>query len=140
MPDTPAVMIEARGLSKMYRRFAAVENLSFAIPVGQIVAFLGPNGAGKSTAMRLLTGYLTPTSGQALIAGFDVSTNRIEAARRVGYLPENGPLYLDMTPRRLLRFFGEARGLEPARLSERLKSVIELCSLGDVLDKPIRKL
>src|SRR6185503_2524461 len=111
MVEASPVMIEARGLTKTYRRFAAVENLSFAIPRGQIVAFLGPNGAGKSTCMRLLTGYLTPTSGQALIAGFDVSTHRIEAARRVGYLPENGPLYLDMTPRRLLRFFGEARGL-----------------------------
>jgi ABC-2 type transport system ATP-binding protein len=133
-------MIEARGLTKMYRRFAAVENLSFAIPRGQIVAFLGPNGAGKSTAMRLLTGYLTPTSGQALVAGFDVSTHRIDAARRVGYLPENGPLYLDLTPRRLLRFFGEARGLEPAKLRERLKSVTELCAIAEVLDKPIRKL
>src|SRR5215510_7978835 len=95
-------MIEARGLSKVYRRFAAVADLSFAIPRGQIVAFLGPNGAGKSTAMRLLTGYLTPTSGDAFIAGFNVSTHRIEAARKLGYLPENGPLYLDMTPRRLL--------------------------------------
>jgi len=140
MVDTSQVMIEARGLTKTYRRFAAVENLSFAIPRGQIVAFLGPNGAGKSTAMRLLTGYLTPTSGNALIAGFDVSTHRIEAARRIGYLPENGPLYLDMTPRRLLRFFGEARGLEPAKLAERLKDVTSLCSIGDVLDKPIRQL
>ena len=140
MSDPSQVMIEARGLTKTYRRFAAVENLSFAIPRGQIVAFLGPNGAGKSTCMRLLTGYLTPTAGQALIAGFDVSTHRIEAARRVGYLPENGPLYLDMTPRRLLRFFGEARGLEPAKLAERLKDVTALCSIGDVLDKPIRQL
>jgi ABC-2 type transport system ATP-binding protein len=140
MPDASPVMIEARGLTKMYRRFAAVENLSFSIPRGQIVAFLGPNGAGKSTAMRLLTGFLTPTSGQALIAGFDVSTHRLDAARRVGYLPENGPLYLDMTPRRLLQFFGEARGIEPARLAERLKTVTALCSIGDVLDKAIRKL
>ena len=140
MSESSPVMIEARGLTKMYRRFAAVENLSFAIPRGQIVAFLGPNGAGKSTTLRLLTGYLTPTSGSALIAGFDVSTHRIEAARRVGYLPENGPLYLDLTPRRLLRFFGQARGLESARLEERLKFVTGLCSIAEVLDKPIRKL
>ena len=140
MSDTSPVMIEAVGLTKMYRRFAAAENVSFSIPRGQIVAFLGPNGAGKSTIMRLLTGYLTPTSGSARIAGFDVSTQRLEAARRVGYLPENGPLYLDLTPRRLLRFFGEARGLEGPRLQERLKAVTGLCSIGDVLDKAIRKL
>ena len=140
MSDASPVMIEARGLTKTYRHFAAVENLSFAIPSGQIVAFLGPNGAGKSTTLRLLTGCLTPTSGDAFIAGFNVSTHRLEAARRVGYLPENGPLYLDLTPGRLLRFFGEARGLEPARLAERLKAVTELCSIGDVLHKPIRKL
>src|SRR5688572_23493731 len=133
-------MIEAVGLTKMYRRFAAVDNVSFAIPRGQIVAFLGPNGAGKSTTMRLLTGYLTPTSGAARIAGFDISTQRTEATRRVGYLPENGPLYLDMTPRRLLRFFGEARGLEGAKLDERFKAVTSLCAIGDVLDKSIRKL
>jgi ABC-2 type transport system ATP-binding protein len=138
MPDAP--MIEAQGLTKIYRRFAAVDNVSFAIPRGQIVAFLGPNGAGKSTTMRLLTGYLTPTSGSARIAGFDVSTQRIEATRRVGYLPENGPLYLDMTPRRLLRFFGEARGLDGAKLDERFQAVTALCAIGDVLDKSIRKL
>jgi ABC-2 type transport system ATP-binding protein len=133
-------MIEAKGLTKIYRRFAAVENLSFAIPRGQIVAFLGPNGAGKSTTMRLLTGYLTPTSGTATLAGFDVSTQRLEAVRRVGYLPENGPLYLDMTPRRLLQFFGQARGLDGARLEERFQFVTRLCAVGDVLDKSIRKL
>ena len=133
-------MIEAKGLTKIYRRFAAVKDLSFAIPRGQIVAFLGPNGAGKSTAMRLLAGYLTPTSGDAFIAGYDVSTNRIDAARKLGYLPENGPLYLDMTPRRLLRFFGEARGVQGPRLEERFQFVTRLCSIGDVLDKSIRKL
>jgi len=140
MSDPSPVMIEARALTKHYRHFAAVENLSFSIPRGQIVAFLGPNGAGKSTAMRLLTGYLTPTSGSAFIAGFDVSTQRLDAARRLGYLPENGPLYLDMTPRRLLRFFGEARGLETGRVNSRLAEVSTLCAIGDVLDKPIRQL
>jgi len=128
------------GLTKRWRNFAAVEDISFAIPRGQVVAFLGPNGAGKTTAMRLLTGFLPPTSGTARVAGFDVSTHRLEAARRVGYLPENGPLYLDMTPRRLLRFFGDVRGMTPDRLSSRLDAVTALCGIGDVLDKPIRKL
>src|SRR5436190_16518465 len=103
MPDDAApIMIEAEGLSKLYRNFAAIDNVSFKIPRGQVVAFLGPNGAGKSTTMRILTGYLAPTSGTARVAGFDISTQRLEAAARVGYLPENGPLYLDMTPRTLL--------------------------------------
>jgi ABC-2 type transport system ATP-binding protein len=140
MPDVAPSMIEAIALTKRWRNFAAVEEVSFSIPRGQVVAFLGPNGAGKTTAMRLLTGYLPATSGTARIAGFDISTQRLEAVRRVGYLPENGPLYLDMTPRRLLRFFGEVRGLEPERLARRLDAVTQLCAVGDVLDKPIRKL
>ncbi|HEY3226290.1 MAG TPA: ATP-binding cassette domain-containing protein, partial [Planctomycetota bacterium] len=93
MSDAPPVMIEASGLTKRWRNFAAVDEVSFSIPRGQVVAFLGPNGAGKTTTMRLLTGYIAPTSGSARVAGFDVSTHRLEAARRIGYLPENGPLY-----------------------------------------------
>src|SRR3954447_22506294 len=101
--STP-VMIEAQGLRKQYGSFLAVRDVSFSIPQGQVVAFLGPNGAGKTTTMRLLTGFVAPTRGSARIAGIDVQTDRIEAARHLGYLPENGPLYLDMTPHGLLRF------------------------------------
>ena len=140
MSDASPVMIEAQGLTKRWRNFAAVDGITFSIPRGQVVAFLGPNGAGKTTTMRLLTGYLAPTAGTAKVAGFDISTHRLDAARRIGYLPENGPLYLDLTPRRLLRFFGEARGMDPARLTERFGRVAELCAIGDVLDKPIQKL
>src|SRR6516162_4184264 len=111
-------MIEASGLSKFYRDFAAIREVSFSIPAGQVVAFLGPNGAGKSTTMKILTGYLAPSAGLARIAGVDVSRGRIEAAERLGYLPENGPLYPDMTPLGLLRFFGRARGLEGERLRQ----------------------
>src|SRR5262245_661038 len=100
------MMIEAVGLSKFYGDFAATGNGSFSIPRGQICAFLGPNGAGKSTTMKLLTGYLAPTAGRARIAGFDVQLQRLRAAAQLGYLPENGPLYPDMTPLSLLRFFG----------------------------------
>ena len=84
-------MIEAKELTKYFGPFVAVENISFTIPRGQIVAFLGPNGAGKSTAMKILTGYMAPSRGRALIAGHDVHTRRIEALQRIGYLPENGP-------------------------------------------------
>src|SRR5437764_14708409 len=86
-------MIEAIGLGKFYGEFAAIRDVSFEIPAGQVVAFLGPNGAGKSTTMKLLTGYLSPSAGAARIAGMDVVHDRIRAAERLGYLPENGPLY-----------------------------------------------
>jgi ABC-2 type transport system ATP-binding protein len=133
-------MIEATGLSKFYKDFAAIRDVSFSVPQGQVAAFLGPNGAGKSTTMKILTGYLAPSAGQARIAGVDVSRGRIEAAERLGYLPENGPLYPDMTPLGLLRFFGRARGLEGERLRQRLDSVIARCALEAVVEKPIHKL
>lgn len=133
-------MIEAVGLSKYYGDFAAVENVTFSIHDGEVVAFLGPNGAGKSTTMKLLTGYLAPSAGTARIAGFDMSSQRLEASRRLGYLPENGPLYLDMPPIALLRFFAEARGIPPAERTARIREVVELCSLEGVLGKPIGKL
>jgi ABC-2 type transport system ATP-binding protein len=90
--------------------------------------------------MKLLTGYLSPSAGTARIAGFDVFTHRIEAAARLGYLPENGPLYPDMTPLGLLRFFGHARGLGGTRLRERIDAVVAQCALGEVLEKSISKL
>jgi ABC-2 type transport system ATP-binding protein len=133
-------MIQASGLSRHYGAFVAVENVSFEIPRGQIAAFLGPNGAGKSTTMKMLTGFLAPTRGGAAIAGIDVATRRIEAAARVGYLPENGPLYPDMTPRALLQFLGDARGLDRAGLPKRIGEVVKLCRLEEVLEKPISKL
>jgi ABC-2 type transport system ATP-binding protein len=134
------IMIEAKGLSKYFGPFVAVENISFSIPEGQIVAFLGPNGAGKSTTMRLLTGYLAPSEGTASIAGMDMQEDRTTAASRLGYLPENGPLYLEMTPFDLLRFFGEARGLAEAKLNDRIDFLSNQFSLQDVMEKPIGKL
>ncbi len=136
----PTAMIEAAGLSKFYGSFAAIREVSFAVPRGQVAAFLGPNGAGKSTTMRILTGYLAPSAGTARIAGLDVAAERIRAARRIGYLPENGPLYPEMTPLALLKFFGRARGLEGSRLRERIAAVVERCSLETVIEKSIRKL
>lgn len=140
MEQSTRNMIEARGLSKYYGPFVAVKDVTFSIPEGQIVAFLGPNGAGKSTTMKILCGYLSPSEGTARIAGFDVSDRRIDAAKRLGYLPENGPLYNDMTPGGLLRFMGEARCLDPDRLEERIDVVVRQCALRDVIEKPIGKL
>ncbi len=139
-PASPASMIEAVGLSKYFGPFVAVHDISFSIPQGQIVAFLGPNGAGKTTMMRMMTGYLAPSSGSAAIAGYDVRSDRIAAARLLGYLPENGPVYPDMTPFELLRFMGEAREMPRPLMRQRIEEVIELCGLGLVIEKPTGKL
>jgi ABC-2 type transport system ATP-binding protein len=130
-------MIEAVDLCKHYGSFAAVDRLTFTIRRGEVVAFLGPNGAGKSTTMKVLTGYLAPTSGTARLCGIDVVQDRVRAAEKLGYLPENGPLYPEMTPRELLTFFGEARGMAPDRLTERIAFVTRECALDGLLDKPI---
>src|SRR6516225_5627667 len=139
MIDAP-VMIQADKLFKVYGSFTALQDVSFSVPRGQVAAFLGPNGAGKTTTMKVLTGFLAPTSGTARIAGYDMSTDRLAAADKLGYLPENGPLYLDMTPLTLLKFFGDARGMAPARLQDRIDSVTTLLSLKSVIEKPIYKL
>ena len=133
-------MIEADGLTKYYGTFIAVKDMTFRVPRGQVVAFLGPNGAGKSTTMKMLTGYLAASAGTARIAGFDMATDRIAGAKRLGYLPENGPLYPDMTPRSLLEFFADARGLTGDRKKERVDAVIQQCELGSVIGKAIDKL
>lgn len=132
--------IEAVRISKFFGNFAAIRDVSFEVPQGQVAAFLGPNGAGKSTTLRILTGFLKATEGTARIAGLDIATHRIDAAAKIGYLPENGPLYPQMTPIELLRFFGEARGLSETRLSARLSAVVDQCNLGDVREKAIHKL
>ncbi len=137
--QSPA-MIEAEGLSKYYGRFAAIEDVSFTVHQGEVVAFLGPNGAGKSTTMKLLTGYLAPSKGTARVAGHDMFTDRLAGASRLGYLPENGPLYLGMTPRGLLSFFAAARGIPAAQQRNRIDAVIRQCSLSAVVGKPIEKL
>jgi ABC-2 type transport system ATP-binding protein len=133
-------MIEAVGLSKFYGPFAAIKDVTFEVSEGEVVAFLGPNGAGKSTTMKLLTGYLSPSAGAARIAGHDMQENRIAGSARLGYLPENGPLYPDMTPFSLLEFFAEARGMKRAEKQRRIEAVVELCALGSVIHKPISKL
>jgi len=133
-------MIEADGLSKFYGPFAAAREISFRVNRGALVAFLGPNGAGKSTTMKMLTGYLSPSEGSARIAGHDMFSDRIAGSKHLGYLPENGPLYPDMTPYALLNFFGDARGMEKGYKSTRIEAVVEMCDLKSVLHKAISKL
>lgn len=138
--DQSSPMIEAVGLTKNYGSFAAIQDVTFSVPRGQVAAFLGPNGAGKSTTLKILTGFLAPTSGSVRMAGFDLSRQRREAAVRIGYLPENGPLYLDMTPAGLLSFFAEARGIAVERRASRIREVAEQFAFTQVLHKPIHKL
>ncbi|MFN7875836.1 MAG: ABC transporter ATP-binding protein [Pirellula sp.] len=133
-------MIEADGLSKFYGPFAAARGISFRVNKGELVAFLGPNGAGKSTTMKMLTGYLSPSEGVARIAGHDMARDRIEGSKKLGYLPENGPLYPDMTPFSLLNFFADARGLAADYKKTRVEAVVELCDLKSVVHKAISKL
>ena len=133
-------MIEARGLSKFYGPFAAAREVSFSVPKGEVTAFLGPNGAGKSTTMKLLTGFLTPTEGTAHIGGFDVAANRMDAVKLIGYLPENGPLYHEMTPKSLLEHLGHARGMSGEYLRSRMEFVADKCALHAVWSKTIGKL
>ncbi len=134
------VMIQAQGLCKFYGPFAAIKDVTFSVPRCQVCAFLGPNGAGKSTTMKLLTGFLAPTRGEVKIAGFDMSEDRIEASEHIGYLPENGPLYDEMTPRGALKYLAGARGLTSRKRRERMEFVAEKCNLQEVWNKPISKL
>jgi ABC-2 type transport system ATP-binding protein len=118
-------MIEVENLVKKYGEFTAVKGISFTAQSGQVTGFLGPNGAGKTTTMRILVGYSPPTSGKALVAGYDAFDQSIEVRRRVGYLPENVPLYRDMTARGYLMYLGEIRGIKNrrARADESLERV-----------------
>lgn len=133
-------MIEVEGLCKFYGPFAAVNEVTFSVPKRQVCAFLGPNGAGKSTTMKLLTGFLAPTRGMIRIAGHDMQSERIEGSKHIGYLPENGPLYDEMTPKGALNYLGRARGLSAAHKRDRISFVVEKCDLQEVWNKPISKL
>ena len=127
----PFALIDVQDLTKSYGPRLAVDGISFSVPRGEILGFLGPNGAGKSTTMRILTGYLSATSGSASIAGFDVFSNPIEVRRRIGYLPENNPLYNEMRVWDYLRLCCRLRGVAPARRSARVDYALEACGLQE---------
>jgi ABC-2 type transport system ATP-binding protein len=133
-------MIEARGLCKFYGSFAAINDINFTVPNRQVCAFLGPNGAGKSTTMKLLTGFLAPTRGTVSIAGHNMQTDRIAGSAQIGYLPENGPLYDEMTPKSALAYLAKARGLSASQRATRTEFVVDKCNLKEVYQKPISKL
>lgn len=131
-------MIEVENLTKKYDGFVAVDNISFKIEKGEVVGFLGPNGAGKTTTLRILTGYFPPTSGKCKIAGYDIEEQGIEAKTKIGYLPENNPLYNEMKLIEYLEFLGTLRGIPSLR--DRLRAVVDICKIKDVMSKPIGEL
>ena len=133
-------MIEAHQLTKRYNRHEAVRDVSFTVSPGEIVGFLGPNGAGKTTTLRMLTGYLPPTSGAASVAGFDVFRQSVEARRRIGYMPENVPLYGEMRVREYLRYRARLKGLSGSEARRRVGEVVEVCGLESVRRKMIKTL
>src|SRR5579872_5604180 len=133
-------MITVQQLTKKYARHTAVDHISFSVEKGQIVGFLGPNGAGKTTTMRMLTCFLPPTSGTAVVAGFDVLAQPLEVKRRIGYLPEMPPLYLEMRTAEYLTFVGRLKGLRGPALAERVEYVLGRCAVADVRDKVMGKL
>ena len=135
-----APLIEAEHLVKHYGQTKAVSDVSFRVARGEVVGFLGPNGAGKSTTMKMLTGFLRPTSGRAAILGIDMASHAIEAQRHIGYLPENAPLYDEMMVLDFLGFVADLRGIDGQRRRSQLRRVVERCGLGDVLGKDISEL
>lgn len=133
-------MLEVKGLNKKFGEVHAVKNLNFQIKKGEIFGFLGPNGAGKTTTMRMVTCYIPPTSGSVLIDGLDPRTNSMEVRRKIGYLPENNPLYNEMTVEEYLTFVGEIRGLKGIRLNSRIQDMFSVCSLTKMARRQIGKL
>lgn len=130
-------MIEVSNLSKNYGDRPAIKNLNFKVQKGEVVGFLGPNGAGKSTTMKIITGYMAPTEGQVRIAGFDVFEDPIEVKRRIGYLPETPPLYMDMRVEEYLRFVAQLKAVPPARRTSLVTGALEKTSLGEVKNRVI---
>jgi ABC-2 type transport system ATP-binding protein len=133
-------MIEVAQLTKNYGLARALKGISFSVQRGEVVGFLGPNGAGKSTTMKILTGYLLPTSGRATIAGHDVVAESLEVRRRIGYLPESTPLYTEMRVDDYLRFCAEIRGVPAGNLKVAIDRAVQLCGLSRVTGKNIVEL
>jgi ABC-2 type transport system ATP-binding protein len=133
-------MIDVHKLSKRYGRHSAVNDISFHVGKGKIIGFLGPNGAGKTTTLRMLTGYLPPTSGSAEVAGYDIYRDSVNARRKIGYMPENVPLYDDMRVREYLRYRAKLKGLRGKAARQHIGEAMDLCGLTHVRRKMIKTL
>jgi ABC-2 type transport system ATP-binding protein len=133
-------MIQVANLTKDYGSKRAVDQLSFEVPSGEVLGFLGPNGAGKSTTMKILACYLAPTSGTVRVAGHDVFEDSLQVRQNVGYLPENTPLYRDMTSLEFLEFVAALRGVEADQRERRIRQIAQVCGLFEVMGQPVGEL
>ena len=136
----PELMIQVENLTKFYGATRAVDDVTFNVRKGEVLGFLGPNGAGKSTTMKVLTCYLAPTAGRAQVAGFDVFDNSLEVRKHLGYLPEDTPLYKDMTVLEYLQFAAAMRGMASDRSAKRIKEIGGRCGLHEVAGKLVGEL
>jgi gliding motility-associated transport system ATP-binding protein len=133
-------MLEIQHLVKHFGPLKAVDDISFTVPPGEVLGFLGPNGAGKSTTMKMITGFLAPTSGTAIVCGHDITAQPIPAKRCIGYLPEGAPAYPDMTPADFLDFIAHIRGYAGSEVKTRVGRVVEMIRIAEVLHQPIETL
>lgn len=133
-------MIVVDNLGKYFGDIRAVDGVTFKVERGEVLGFLGPNGAGKSTTMKMLTSFITPTFGSASVGGFDVVEQSRESRKIIGYLPENAPLYGEMTPRSFLEFISEMRGLSKTQFKSAFERVVNLTGISNVLDRKIETL
>ncbi|HWP59236.1 MAG TPA: ATP-binding cassette domain-containing protein [Candidatus Acidoferrales bacterium] len=133
-------MVEVRRVTKFYGDLAAVQDVSFTAEKGETLGFLGPNGAGKTTTMRIITGFMPASAGSVTVEGFDTARAPLEARRRIGYLPENPPLYPEMRVRSYLRFVGRIKGVAKSRVERAVDDVLEMCALSHVASHLIRHL
>ncbi len=130
-------MIEANRLTKYYGPVAAIRDVTFEVKQGEVVGFLGPNGAGKSTTMRILTCYMPPSTGHARVAGMDCFEQSLQVRKKIGYLPENVPLYRDLTVQRFLRFAADAKAVEAKRVTQEIRRVLAICGLDNAANRII---
>ncbi|MBI5244784.1 MAG: ATP-binding cassette domain-containing protein [Elusimicrobia bacterium] len=130
-------MISTKGLTKIYGPVRAIDALEFEVRPREVMGFLGPNGAGKTTTLRILSAFVAPTAGTAVVAGRDVVSDNLEARRRIGYLPENNPLYDEMDAAEYLEWTASVRGLRGAGKLKRIRSSVEACGIGSVAGEPI---
>ena len=130
-------MIEVRNLTKRYGDLVAIRDISFTAATGQVLGFLGPNGAGKTTTMRIITGFMPATTGTVKVAGYDIFDDSYEVRKRIGYLPENPPLYADMTVTSYLRFVGRIRGVAKSELTDAVDRVLHTCGLTEVTGRVV---
>jgi len=140
MSDQAEVIIEATDLTKYYGNLKAVDSVSFTLHRGEVLGFLGPNGAGKTTTMKILTCYFSPSSGRFTVKGLDGFKSSGEIKKTIGYLPENAPLYVEMTPHEYLNFIASIRSIPPADIRRKIRDIADVCGLSHVMNQEIRTL